>query len=216
MRVVIVGCGRVGASVARQLSQEGHDVVVIDKDPAAFENLGKVFQGQTIEGIGFDKGVLEQAVVEKADAFAAVTSGDNSNIVCAVIAKDVYRVPIVAARIFDPRRAEIYRSLGVPTVSAVVWAAHQIRDLLSHRNISSHISLGNGEVEILEIEASMRLAGKKVADLNIPGEIQVVAITRLGKAFMPTTETTFEENDKIEVAVLSTAMPRLENMLSLH
>jgi trk system potassium uptake protein TrkA len=216
MRVIIVGCGRVGALVANRLSQEGHDVVIIDKDPMAFERLGKAFRGQKIEGVGFDKDVLKQAIIEKADAFASITSGDNTNIVCAVIAKDIFRVPIVVARIFDPLRAEIYRRLGVPTVSAVAWASNQIRDLICHRDISSRVSLGNGEVEILEIGASSRLAGKKVADLSILGEIQVVAITRLGKAFIPTMATTFNENDNIEIAVLNSAMPKLEKMLSLR
>ena len=131
MRVVVVGCGRVGAGLAAGLAQAGEVVAVVDKDPKAFERLGEDFTGQTVEGIGFDRDVLERAGAARADALVAVTGGDNSNVVAARVARDAYRVPRVIARIHDPRRAALYEELGVVTVSSTDWAMRKIRDYLS-------------------------------------------------------------------------------------
>jgi trk system potassium uptake protein TrkA len=128
VRVVVVGCGRVGAGLAAGLAEAGDVVAVVDKDPKAFERLGEVFTGQTVEGIGFDRDVLEQAGVARADALVAVTGGDNSNVVAARVAKDAYRVPRVIARIHDPRRAALYEELGIVTVSSTDWALRKIHD----------------------------------------------------------------------------------------
>jgi trk/ktr system potassium uptake protein len=133
VRVVIVGCGRVGAGLAAGLAGAGEVVAVVDKDPKAFERLGEEFTGQTVEGIGFDRDVLEQAGIARADALVAVTSGDNSNVVAARVARDAYRVPRVIARIHDPRRAALYEQLGIVTVSSTDWALRKIRDYLEHR-----------------------------------------------------------------------------------
>src|SRR6266540_275023 len=135
MRVVIVGCGRVGAGLATSLADASDRVTVIDKDPKAFERLGEDFAGQTVEGIGFDRDVLELAGIASADALVAVTSGDNSNVVAARVARDAYRVPRVIARIHDPRRAAIYEELGVVTVSSVAWALRKVVDYLEHRTL---------------------------------------------------------------------------------
>src|SRR5665647_295064 len=113
MKIIIAGCGRVGATIATKLSLEGHEISIIDKNTEAFESLGKNFKGQTIKGMAFDGDALKKAGIERADAFLSVTSGDNSNVVSATIAKDVYRVPKIVARIYDPRRAEIYRKFGI-------------------------------------------------------------------------------------------------------
>ncbi|HYN18409.1 MAG TPA: NAD-binding protein, partial [Actinomycetes bacterium] len=135
MRVVVVGCGRVGAGLAAGLAAAGEVVAVVDKDPKAFERLGEEFTGQTVEGIGFDRDVLEQAGVARADALVAVTGGDNSNVVTARVAREAYRVPRVIARIHDPRRAALYEELGIVTVSSTDWALRKVRDYLEHRTL---------------------------------------------------------------------------------
>ena len=212
MRVIIGGCGRVGALLANQFSASGHDVVVIDKDPRTFRRMGKGFAGDMLRGMVFDRETLERAQIAVADAFVAVTSGDNSNVVSATIAREVYRVPKVVARIFDPRRAEIYRRLGIQTVSSVAWASNEIQSLVMHAHMVRDVSLGGGEVQLVRISIPPRLAGRVVADLSGAGEIMPVAIVRAGSSFMPTSHEVFHEGDVVEVAVLTSAMNRLESM----
>ena len=161
MKVVIGGCGRVGAMLATKLSFEGHDVVIIDKSVQAFRRLGRSFSGDTVRGMVFDKGVLDLSGIDRADAYVAVTSGDNSNVVSATIARDIYRVPKVVARIFDPRRAEIYRRLGIQTVSSVTWAANEITALVLHQHLVRDVSLGDGEVQVVRISIPPRLVNPK-------------------------------------------------------
>lgn len=214
MKIIIAGCGRVGATLADKLSLEGHDVSVVDKNQDSFERLGKTFKGQTIKGMVFDGEALKAAGIEKADAFLAVTSGDNSNVVSATIAKDVFRVPTVVARIYDPRRAEIYRRFGIPTVASVTWAANEILTLLTYTSIIRDISLGDGEVQVTKASIPPRLVGRTVGELTVPGEISVVAIIRGGKAFIPGLGDIFKEHDVIEIAVITTSMSRLKKMLT--
>ena len=212
MRVIIGGCGRVGALLANQFASTGNDVVVIDRDARTFRRLGKGFSGETIKGMVFDREVLEKAVITRADSFVAVTSGDNSNVVSATIAREIYRVPKVVARIFDPRRAEIYRRLGIQTVSSVAWASHEIMSLVMFQHMVRDVSLGGGEVQLVRTSIPPRLAGRLVSDLSGVGEFQPVAIVRGGAAFMPTSHEAFQEGDVVEVAVLTSAMARFESM----
>src|SRR6478609_58698 len=121
-----MGCGRVGSSVADGLCRLGHDVAVIDSDSKAFNRLGPDFAGQRVLGLGFDREVLLRAGIEEADAFAAVSSGDNSNIISARLAREIFRVPRVVARIYDAKRAEVYERLGIPTVATVRWTADRM------------------------------------------------------------------------------------------
>lgn len=214
MKIIIAGCGRVGATLATKLSLEGHDVSVVDKNPDSFEWLGKNFKGQTVKGMVFDGEALKKAGIERADAFLSVTSGDNSNVVSATIAKDVFRVPKVVARIYDPRRAEIYRKFGIPTVASVTWAANEILTLLTYTSIVRDISLGDGEVQITKAVIPPRLVGRALNELSIPGEISVIAIIRGGKAFIPGSADLFKEHDIAEIAVLTTSMSKLQKMLT--
>lgn len=214
MKVVIAGCGRVGSTLATKLSREGHAVSVVDKDPTSFERLGKTFKGTTVRGFVFDGEALRKAGIEKADAFASVTSGDNSNIVSATIAKDIYRVPKVVARIYDPRRAEIYRRLGIATVSSVSWASNEILTLMLHTEVTRDVTLGDGEVQITRLDIPHRLVGRAVDEINVAGEIVIISITRGGKAFIPSSGAILQENDMLEVAVLTTAMPTLRRMVA--
>ena len=212
MRVIIAGCGRVGALLASRFEAQGHDVVVIDKNRAAFELLPRNFRGAQIRGVVFDKEVLDKAGADRADAFVAVTSGDNSNVVAGTVARDIYRIPKVVARIFDPRRAEIYRRLGIPTVSSVSWATNEIVSLVMHQSLARDVMLGDGEVALVRVAVTPRLVGRAVQDLQAPGEIMPVAIVRGGGSFIPASGETFVEGDILEVAVLTSAMDRFEHL----
>ncbi|HEY4662119.1 MAG TPA: TrkA family potassium uptake protein [Candidatus Humimicrobiaceae bacterium] len=215
MQIIIMGCGRVGSQLANLLSMEGHKVTIIDINPKAFARLGKSFKGTTITGFGFDKEVLEKAGIEHADAFTSVTQGDNRNIVGALIAKREYRVPIVIARIYDPVRAHVYNKLGITTISPTTWGANKIKELICHSDILSQASLGNGEVEILETGVSTNLAGFACDKINVPGEIMVVSITRLGRAFIPVVGTVMNQGDLLHIAVASSSIPQLKRILGI-
>jgi trk system potassium uptake protein TrkA len=210
MKIVIVGCGRMGSTLARTLHLKGHQVTVIDKDPLAFERLGPAFRGQTVVGIGFDRDTLARAEIERVDALAAVTSSDETNVVTARIARLTFHVPRVVARVYDPRKADIYRRLGLQTVSPVVLATSRLAELVSFSHMDTVASLGNGEVEIVLAEIPPMFAGRMAKDLAAVGEVQVIAITRVGKTFLPAPTATFEEGDAVHLAVLSTAMDRLQ------
>ena len=214
MKVIIGGCGRVGALLATRFSAAGNEVVVIDKNAAAFRRLGKGFDGTTLRGMVFDYDTLTKAGVDRADAFIAVTSGDNSNVVSATVAREIYRVPKVVARIFDPRRAEIYRRLGIQTVSSVTWAANEIVSLVVHQQLVRDVTLGDGEVQLVKTSLPPRLTGRTVADLTSPGEILPIAIVRAGSSFIPASGSVFHDGDIIEVAVLTTAMDRFDRMIT--
>ncbi len=215
MRVIIMGCGRVGEQVARLMANDGHQVSVIDYNAAALARLGPDFRGQVFRGVGFDREVLLRAGIEQADAFAATSSSDNANIVAARVARNVFRVPKVVARLYDPRRAEIYQRLGVVTISSTTWGAGRIRELLVHEALNPVFTMGSGEVAMLAVEIPPQLVGRAVRDLSIPGEIVVTAITRNDRAFIPTLGTVFRVGDTVHLAVLSAAMLRVENLLGL-
>lgn len=213
MHVVIVGCGRVGSQLTVTLAQQGNTVSIIDKDPRAFERLPPGFEGQTLVGIGFDRELLEEAGVRDAGAFIAVTNGDNSNIVSARIAREHYEVPRVAARIYDPRRAEIYRRLGIPTVATVAWAASEIYDLLFHGIEHAELAIGEGQMIMLRVQVPPALAGKAVAELADPGRALVAAVERMGAVEIPTDKTHFQEGDVAHVIVQRDAIEDLRARL---
>jgi len=215
MHIIIIGCGRVGSQAAAAFSRQGHSVVVIDRNPASFRRLPSAFVGTKIPGIAYDKETMEKAGIQQADALVAVTSGDNSNIVAARIAKEVYRVPIVLSRIYDPQRAEIYRRFGVTTFAPTVWGANRVVELVTSVELGQDISLGNGEVEMVRASAPPHLIGKPPGALNVPGEIAVAAIIRMGKAIIPVSGTRFEDGDELHVLVHRTAIEKLEKMMGL-
>jgi trk system potassium uptake protein len=212
MHVVIMGCGRAGARLARRLEGEGNSVAIIDKNPTAFHLLGLEFKGTTVTGIGFDPNVLIAAGIERADVFIAVSSGDNSNIVSSTVAKDVFHVPKVITRIYDPRRAQIYRRMGIPTVAPVTWGVGKIMDLLYLDRTHSRDTFGNGEVELMELRVSHALEGRTIREFEIPGEVHVATIERLGSAFMPVAGTRFEYDDIVNAVVLRESMDKFRKM----
>jgi len=213
MKIIIIGCGRMGAGLTQVLNLQGHTVTVVDKDPAAFARLGPQFRGETVLGVGFDRDVLLTAGIERADGLAAVTASDEANVIAARLASLVFRVPRVVARLYDPAKAEIYRRLGLQTIAPVTWGVHRIADLLSYSPLHTAVSLGNGAVDIVEIEAPALLIGRTVQDLNIPGDVQVIAITRGGQTLMPGPGTAFEAGDVLHLAVTELSAERVKEML---
>jgi trk system potassium uptake protein TrkA len=215
MYVIVMGCGRVGEQLLRLLTSEGHQVVVIDSDANALTRLEPTFKGRKVLGVGFDHDVLIEAGIEEADAFAATSSSDNANIVAARIARNLFHVPRVVARLYDPRRAEIYQRLGLLTISSTTWGAERIRELLTHSDLDPVWAFGSGEVCLLAIETPPQLIGKMVKHLTIPGEISVVSITRQGRAFIPQGGTELVSGDTVHLAVLASSMDRIKDFLGI-
>ncbi|WP_317440850.1 TrkA family potassium uptake protein [Streptomyces collinus] len=213
MRVIIAGCGRLGAALATQLVTEGHDVHLIDRRPQARRRLSPGFAGAFHVGNGFSRSALESAGIAHADAFVAVTSADNSNIVSARTAKETYRVPIVLARNHDPRRADLYRDLGIPTVSSVRWAAGRIHQMLLHRHLTAEVSFGNGETILVRSQLPPYLTGRRVTEFDVDGEIRVVEITRGGRSLLPAHSVLAEPGDLVTFGVAATALGRLSGFL---
>ena len=216
MKMIVIGCGRLGAGLARDLSRRAIAVTVVDRDGGAFEKLGPSFQGETVTGVGFDREVLIRAGIEKADALAAVTASDEVNVVTARLARILFRVPRVAARLFDPEKEEVYRRLGLPTISHVTWGVSRLTELLCYSTLQTVKSLGSGEVEMVEVELPQLLVGRTVHELTLLGEIHVVAITRRGKAMLPTVGTEFLQGDLVHLALLTSSSARLKLMLGLQ
>ncbi|TLM99154.1 MAG: TrkA family potassium uptake protein [Actinobacteria bacterium] len=213
MHVVIGGYGRVGRYLAKMLEFEGHTVAVIDQDPLVFEEEDDVV-GAKLVGPVFDRDLLEEAGIERADVFAAVTSGDNSNIVAARTAKEHYRVPRVLARIYDPRRAEIYRELGIPTIASVSWASTRLLDMISHPELHSVFEYGNAEVEMVEVEVPMQLVGNPITTVEVPGEIAVATVLRGHAALLRDPSIVFERGDVVYLNVLRESTGKLQRLLA--
>ncbi|HEX8990833.1 MAG TPA: TrkA family potassium uptake protein [Anaerolineales bacterium] len=216
MKVIVMGCGRIGSQTSELMSVQGHDVVVIDHDANAMGRLGPRFKGRVVQGLGFDRDVLIKAGIEQADAFVASSSSDNANIVAARIARNIFHVPRVVARLYDPLRAEVYQRLGLITISSTTWGAERIYQVLTHTDLDVIHTFGRGEVSLVALEVPTTLVGKTVAQLSVPGEIAVVSITRSSEAFMPRLGTEFQDGDMIVLSVLTTSMSRLEEMLGLE
>ena len=215
MYVIIVGCGRVGSELAMLLSQEGHNVVVVDKNPNAFTRLGKTFNGHTVVGGGFNIKVLKEAGIEKATAFCSVTNGDNTNIVSSQVAKKIFKVPKVIARIYDPHRAEIYKSLGLSIISGTVLFAAMIRDTLIEEKFSSYL-IESGDFGTLEVEVNTKIQDKTVGELNMPLEFMVVTVAKKNKrAIMPDSTTKVELGDKIIGVVKIQSLNKVKKALNI-
>lgn len=216
MKMLIIGCGRVGSGLALQLSRQGHSVAVIDHASTAFERLGGGFTGQVVHGAAFDREALLQAGIERTDGLAAVTGSDEVNFVIAHTAKQMFHVPRVVARLYDPRKADLYRRLGLQTINPMTWGIQRIVELLSFSHLDALVSLGSGEIDIIETELPPLLVGRTVNELTLAGEIHVVAISRSGRTFLPTLGTVFQQGDVAHLAVLAASSSRLAKLLGDH
>jgi trk system potassium uptake protein len=209
LHVVIAGCGRVGSELATNLERLGHSVAVIDKNPKAFERLKQDFSGKTIVGFAFDREILEEAGIKDASAFASVTSGDNSNILSARVTKEHYRVPEVVARIYDPRRAQIYQRLGIQTVATVRWTTDQILRTLFPDEVPVEYTVDNGEVVVTALPVPAELVGHRAVQVDLAGRRRVVAVSRFGIPRVPDKDLTLQEGDILHVSVVRTDLSEL-------
>lgn len=209
-----MGCGRVGSLLADRLDEAGHSVAIVDQDPHAFRRLSSRFSGTTVKGVGFDRETLEKAGVDRAHAFAAVSSGDNTNILAARVARETYGVEHVVARIYDPRRAEVYQRLGIPTVATVSWTAGQImRRLLPQGSLEEYRD-ASGLVALAEMPVHPSWYGHASADLETATGARVAFLSRLGSGMLVQSDTVLQDGDLVHVMVAAADAPRVEEILS--
>lgn len=209
-----MGCGRVGSSLAIELEAAGHTVSIIDQAREAFRRLGPDFKGGTVTGVGFDRDTLLEAGIQKADAFAAVSNGDNSNILAARVARETYGVKNVVARIYDPGRAEIYQRLGIPTVATVLWATDQILRRLVPEGSRSEWRDATGMVQLREMHADAEWYGRPVLLIDELTPARVAFITRLGEGLIPNEHTVLQQGDLIHVMVSDNDVEATELVLA--
>ena len=208
-----MGCGRVGSLLALELEASGHSVAVIDQSKEAFRRLGPDFKGRTVTGVGFDKDTLLEAGIEGADAFAAVSNGDNSNILAARVARESYGVTNVVARIYDPGRAEIYQRLGIPTVATVIWATDQILRRLTPEGSRSEWRDASGTVQLSEVHPHRDWFGLPVTEIEKVTKVRVAFLTRLGEGLIPEEGTVLQDGDLIHVMLRDEELANVEATL---
>jgi len=214
VHVVIMGCGRVGAMLARSLESRGHSVAVIDQNPDAFRRLDADFSGRRVTGVGFDRETLVQAGIEDAYAFAAVSDGDNSNILSARVARETYGVEHVVARIYDPARAEVYQRLGIPTVATVRWTADQVLRRLLPMGATDEYRDASGQVVMAQVDTHPEWVGRTMADVERATGARVGFLTRFGDGVLPAATTVLQETDLLHVLARAAELPRVERVLT--
>ena len=215
MHIVIMGCGRVGSTLAHILEDRGNSVAVIDQNPEAFRKLRSSFKGSRVTGMGFDRDVLIQAGIEEADAFAAVSSGDNSNIISARVARESFAIARVAARIYDPRRAEVYQRLGIPTVATVRWTADQILRKLLPEGAEPLWRDPTGKIVLAEVAFSDRWLGEKIKAVELATNTRIAFVDRLGEALIPSPATVLQEGDVVHVIAHEDELDRITDLFSV-
>ena len=208
-----MGCGRVGSTLAVSLERQGHDVAVIDSNSTAFRRLGGTFEGKRVTGLGFDRDALIEAGIETAYAFAAVSSGDNSNILAARVARETYGVEHVVARIYDPGRAAIYQRLGIPTVGTVRWTSDQmLRRLLPQGSVPEHTD-PSGHVVIADVSVNPAWIGHRISEIESTSGARVAYVTRLGDGLLPGVDTVYQDGDLVHVVTTSAALAGVERII---
>jgi trk system potassium uptake protein TrkA len=213
VHIIIVGCGRVGSGLGVGLTGQGHSVTIIDRNPKAFRRMPEGWGGTTVIGSGFDRDALEEALATEAGALAAVTSGDNSNILTARIARETFEIPNVVARIYDPRRAQIYLRLGIPTVATVAWTIDQVRRRLLPDEAAAEWSDPTGALSLVTRDLPEKWAGKRLGDISVPGEVTLVALVRAGVARLDVADLVGQDGDVLHLLVSGGALERLRSRL---
>jgi len=214
VHVVIMGCGRVGSTLALRLEQLGHTVAIVDRDANAFRRLPKDFQGRAVVGVGFDRETLVEAGIEQAEAFAAVSNGDNSNIIAARVAREQFGVEHVAARIYDPRRAEVYQRLGIPTVATVRWTADQMLRRLLPAAADDEWSDPTGHVSVTQLDYSPAWVGQRYGTLEQATGARIACLTRLGVGTLPGRDTVVQEGDIVHFALVRERLAEVEKIVA--
>lgn len=212
---VIMGCGRVGATLAHTLEDDGHSVAVIDRDPTAFRRLRPDFEGTTVTGVGFDRDTLESARIAEAYAFAAVSSGDNSNILATRVAREQYHVSHVVARIYDPGRAEVYQRLGIPTVASVRWSADQVlRRILPEHSLSGDFREASGRLVLRELATDPAWYGMSLSRIETLVGVRIAYLTRFGEGMLPTEDTRYQEGDVLHAMLPVASSSQIDRLLA--
>ncbi|HYH25104.1 MAG TPA: TrkA family potassium uptake protein [Blastococcus sp.] len=213
MHVVVMGCGRVGSAIARRLEQIGHSVAVIDQDPEAFRRLGPDFAGRQVTGLGFDRQTLLDAGIDSAGAFAAVSSGDNSNIISARVARETFGVQHVVARIYDSKRAEVFERMGIPSVATVPWTVNRLlRELLSVK-VSELWREPTGTVVLVRVNVTEGWVGRRLVELETASGARAAWLIRFGEAQLPTTTTILQDGDQLVVATTDELTARVHDVV---
>ncbi|MEU3165662.1 TrkA family potassium uptake protein [Streptosporangium sp. NPDC006930] len=214
MHIVIMGCGRVGSTLAHILEDSGHSVAIIDQDPQAFRRLRAGFRGRRVTGVGFDRDVLEEAGIEAAGAYVAVSSGDNSNIISARVARETFGVDNVVARIYDSRRAEVYQRLGIPTVATVRWTADQILRRVLPEGAEPLWRDPSGRVVLAEVAYHPGWIGTLTRDLEAAAGTRLAFVNRIGDTLLPRNDSVVQEGDILHVMAVEADMDRINKVLS--
>lgn len=214
VHIVIMGCGRVGAMLAKGLEKRGHSVSVIDVNVDAFRRLGPEFKGTTVKGVGFDRQVLEEAGIRRADAFAAVSSGDNSNILAARVVREIYHIENVVARIYDQGRAAVYERLGIPTVATVRWTVMQVLRRLLPSGSEPVWRDPTGDARLLQIHVNTGWVGMRIRELSRAADAPIPFVLRVGRGMVPDGETIYQDGDLIYVACMTERTDDIETLFS--
>jgi trk system potassium uptake protein TrkA len=214
--IIIVGCGRVGAELALSISRQNHQVTVVDYNPRAFDRLGPDFRGRTVQGEAIEQDVLKRAGIESAHGFAAATTSDSVNFVAARAARDIFKVEHVVARVYNPRRAQIYERLGIQSVTSSSWGAQRLEQLILHSGLRSVLPVGNGEVQVYEISVPAEWAGRSLGDLIAGADAIPVALTRGGRASLPPREAILQAQDLVHLSATAESVTIFENRLRGH
>jgi trk system potassium uptake protein TrkA len=213
VHVVIMGCGRVGSTLARTLEKRSHTVSIIDQSADSFRRLSPNFSGRTITGMGFDREVLIEAGIEDAEAFAAVSNGDNSNILAARVARENFGVENVVARIYDPGRAEVYQRLGIPTVGTVKWTVDQMVRRLLPSGSEPEWRDPSATIRLAEVHVHSGWVGRVALDIEKATGARVAFLTRLGEGILPEADTVIQEGDLVHVVMLEREAAAIESQL---
>jgi trk system potassium uptake protein TrkA len=211
---VIMGCGRTGSTLAQLVEDRGHTVAVVDQNPDAFRRLGSQFEGQRVTGLGFDRDTLLEAGIQDAYAFAAVSSGDNSNILAARVARETFGVSNVVARIYDPGRAEVYQRLGIPTVATVRWTADQMIRRLLPVGGGPEYRDASGSVVLVQVRVHLGWVGRRMASIEKVSHGRVAYLTRLGEGVVPNPDTVYQEGDLVHLMLREDDVPMAEKALA--
>jgi trk system potassium uptake protein TrkA len=212
VHIVVMGCGRVGSSLAIQLVRQDHSVAIIDQDPLSFRRLGESFPGRTVKGVGFDRETLIASGIEEADAFAAVSSGDNSNLIAARVARETFGVQRVVARIYDPKRAEVYERLGIPTIATVPWTASRLLKSVLGETTAEAWRDPSGAIAMLHVTPHEGWVGRPLADLETATGGRVALLTRFGAGQLPVPSTVIQSGDSLHVLTTDTSAAALREV----
>jgi trk system potassium uptake protein TrkA len=215
MRIIVIGCGRVGAELAFRMYQKGSRIVVVDRDPHAFGRLHPDFRGRIVEGDVLSEDVLHRSGVEQADGLAAVTTSDSINAVVGHLARSVYRVPVVVVRNFDPRWRRMIEAFGLDLVSSSSWATQRFEQKLAPPTLHSVCVAGNGEVEIYQVAVPESCVGLALSDLTLDGECALAALSRAGRAVVPTADMRLETGDILHVSATNRGLQHILRQLGL-